>query len=260
MPIMMRAKYAKEGMMKYVSHLDLVRIFERAFRRAEIPMAFSQGFNPHPMVSFASPLSIGVSSEAEYFDLVLREAVPEEEFIQKLNHTLPEGIRLMAAKYYENEKLPSLMKESALISYRVEGYADHTLELNQLEAALNNFLESEEILIDKTIKKNKYKHRRQQKTTRVNIRPLIYAFAIQSVKNNYLSAEIQIHNLDSGTVKPLIVFREWFCSANLQVDLDQLSIHRMEVFRINEQGEYAPILPADSAMAQELNRGKRDVE
>ncbi len=260
MPMMMRAKYAKEGMMKYLSHLDLVRLFERAFRRAEIPLAFSQGFNPHPIVSFASPLSIGVSSEAEYFDLVLSKAMHEAEFVRKLNHTLPEGIRLVTAKYHEIEKVPSLMKESALISYRVEGYADHTLETNQLESSLDIFLDGEEIWIDKIIKKNKYKHRRQQKITRINIRPLIHALAIQSVRDNYMSAEIQIHNLDSGTVKPLIVFREWFHSANLQIDLDQLSIHRLEVFRINEQAEYEPILPSDSSMVQELNSGKRDVE
>ncbi len=157
MPMIMRAKYTKVGMMKYISHLDLVRLFERAFRRAEIPMAFTQGFNPHPMVSFASPLSIGISSEAEYFDLVLASSMEEKEFFVRMNNTLPSEIQIKAAKFYPANKLTSLMKESTLLSYRIEGHSDALLRSETLEESLKTFLSQKEILIEKTIKKNKYK-------------------------------------------------------------------------------------------------------
>lgn len=260
MPMIMRVKYAKEGMMKYVSHLDLVRLFERAFRRAEIPLAFSQGFNPHPMVSFASPLSIGVSSESEYFDLVLGKEMKEAEFLVRINQTLPQGVRLIAAKYYGKEKIPSLMKESALIAYNVQGYASTSLSQSQLKRSLDAFLDLEEIPIEKTIKKNKYKNRRNHKTTRINIRPLIHTLLLETVEENYFSAKLQTHNLDSGTVKPIIVFRELFRFANIEIDLDQLSIHRLDVFRINGNSEYESILSEGYTTVQPLHIGKCDGE
>ncbi|RQD70618.1 MAG: DUF2344 domain-containing protein [Tindallia sp. MSAO_Bac2] len=246
MPMIMRAKYTKVGMMKYLSHLDLVRLFERAFRRAEIPLAFTQGFNPHPMVSFASPLSIGVSSEAEYFDLVLSTPLDAKEFTQRMNDTLPEGIHINAARLYSTNKLTSLMKESALLSYRIEGHSNIPLQLEALDESISSFLAQPEILIEKTIKKNKYKHRKQNKSVTVNIRSLIHSFNIKSVKENFFTAELEIYNYDSGTVKPLIVCQNWIRFSELQICQEDLTFHRTEVCRKNSQESFEAILSSDS--------------
>jgi radical SAM-linked protein len=64
-------KYTKEERVKYISHLDFLRLVQRAIRRADIPVAYSQGFNPHPRLSFASALAVGVTSEGEYLDIYL---------------------------------------------------------------------------------------------------------------------------------------------------------------------------------------------
>ena len=66
-----RIKFAKTGVMKFVGHLDVMRYFQKAIRRAELPIAYSEGFSPHMLLSFASPLGVGISSTGEYFDMVL---------------------------------------------------------------------------------------------------------------------------------------------------------------------------------------------
>jgi len=86
-------KYSLEEEGCFLSHLDLMRLMERAFRRANLPLAFSEGFNPHPRVSFASALAVGVTSEGEYLDVQLRENIPIQEVQKRLNMALPSGIR-----------------------------------------------------------------------------------------------------------------------------------------------------------------------
>ena len=65
-----RSRFKKYGLARYVSHIDMIRVFERAMRRADIPLAYSQGYHPHPMLSFSPALAVGVTSDAEYMDVV----------------------------------------------------------------------------------------------------------------------------------------------------------------------------------------------
>ncbi len=82
---------------KYVSHLDFVRVFGRAMRRAQIPIAYSEGFNPHPLLTFALPLPVGHTSECELLEITLAEDIPKEEIVSKLNGVLPAGITVKEA-------------------------------------------------------------------------------------------------------------------------------------------------------------------
>ena len=89
----MRVKFIKTGYLKYLSHLDLVRLFIRAFSRANIPVKFSEGFNPHPKFSIGNPLPLGTESLAEYMDIELIEDMDPKEFMQKLNPILHNLLR-----------------------------------------------------------------------------------------------------------------------------------------------------------------------
>lgn len=86
--------FTKMGMMKYISHLDLMRLFMRAMRRADLPLKLSEGFSPHPKLSFKRALKLGLESENEEGAIVLRLPVSPEEFKNKLQLQLPEGIKL----------------------------------------------------------------------------------------------------------------------------------------------------------------------
>lgn len=84
--------FTKKGLMKYISHLDLMRTFMRALRRADLPLKYTQGFNPHPKFSIRRALKLGLESDNEEAIVVLRELVNPEEFKERLQKQLPEGI------------------------------------------------------------------------------------------------------------------------------------------------------------------------
>ena len=86
--------FTKMGLMKYISHLDLMRLFMRAMRRADLPLKLSEGFSPHPKLSLKRALKLGLESEHEEAAIVLRLPVFPEEFRNKLQPQLPEGIRI----------------------------------------------------------------------------------------------------------------------------------------------------------------------
>jgi radical SAM-linked protein len=156
--MIIRAKYTKTGTMVYLSHLDLVRLFERAFRRISLPMAFTQGYNQHPLISFAAPLSLGVSSSAEYLEVVLSEAMDPNEFINKMNGTLPEEIQIKEAVLKTDKQPKSLMHEVALVDYNVTLTAEN-MTASELEQSLTDFLGRETLIIEKKAKPSKNRGR-----------------------------------------------------------------------------------------------------
>ncbi|MFQ5647412.1 MAG: TIGR03960 family B12-binding radical SAM protein, partial [bacterium] len=101
--IKIRLQYQKMGNIRFVSHLDLINAFNRALRRAGIQVAYSQGFHPHPRISFCLPLSLGVESVCELCDIHLSEYISPEDFVKLLNQTLPEGLKVVKAGYVSNK-------------------------------------------------------------------------------------------------------------------------------------------------------------
>lgn len=93
-----RIKFAKTGHMKFVGHLDTMRYFQKAIRRAELPVAFSGGYSPHMIMSFAAPLGVGTTSLGEYFDMELTETVPTKEIENRLNAVMAEGVSICSAR------------------------------------------------------------------------------------------------------------------------------------------------------------------
>lgn len=90
--------FAKKGTMKFISHLDLMRLFMRAVRRAALPIKMTEGFNPHPKISLKRALKLGVESDNEEATFILREPVSPQEFKQRLEKQLPEGIYIKEVK------------------------------------------------------------------------------------------------------------------------------------------------------------------
>lgn len=91
-----RLNFSKTGRAIYISHLDVNRMMTRAVRRAQLPMWYTEGFNPHPYIAFALPLSLGQSSDCEYMDIRIEGDMTDEEIRQRLNATLPEGISILS--------------------------------------------------------------------------------------------------------------------------------------------------------------------
>ena len=114
-----RIVFSKIGRAKYVSHLDLVRTMTRAVRRAEIPLWYTEGFNRHPYLTFAAPLSLGHEGLRETMDIRLEDEMPFDEVVERLNRVLPEGIRAISAA--------EAVAKTALLTaaeYRITFYCD----------------------------------------------------------------------------------------------------------------------------------------
>ena len=115
-----RIKFAKTGHMKFVGHLDTMRYFQKAIRRAELPVAFSGGYSPHMIMSFAAPLGVGTTSLGEYFDMELTETVPTKEIEDRLNAVMAEGVSICSARRVEDGKASTAMALVAAADYFIQ--------------------------------------------------------------------------------------------------------------------------------------------
>lgn len=93
-----RIKYSKQGLMKFIGHLDMMRSFQKLLRRTEIDVTFSEGYSPHMIMSYAFPLGVGMTSDSEYVDVDFNRAYPSVELVKKMNEAAPEGIRFLDAR------------------------------------------------------------------------------------------------------------------------------------------------------------------
>lgn len=142
----LRLKFQKTGSAVYISHLDLMRTFQRAFLRAGMPLTYSEGFNPHAQLSIALPLSVGVSSYCELIDFSLMENITLAEIPRRLNEVLPEGIRALEA--YRCERKAKYIKW-----LDVEGVYEYDGEnAAELLPALTEFYGQESLVIERKTK------------------------------------------------------------------------------------------------------------
>ncbi len=113
-----RIRFAKQGAMRFLSHLELLTVFTRAVSRGNVPILFSQGFHPHPRFSFATATSVGVESEAEYLDMFITPGISAQEISERLNRVLPRGLRVLEARLIP-PKSPSLSTLIESTRYRI---------------------------------------------------------------------------------------------------------------------------------------------
>ena len=197
-------KYTKEIEIKFIAHLDLMRTIQKVVRRAQLPVKYSKGFNPHMALSIAQPLSVGVYSSGEYMDLILTEEVDEQEIIDRLNEKTASGIKFLTATRIidvENQKkLPQAMALIDACRYIIKVQYNDSVNL---EEELKTLLEEKEW---NTIKKSKKGERE------VDIKALVYDFKfwikdnelvintlIQSGSREHLSADLLVNYIKEKT-------------------------------------------------------------
>ena len=114
----LRITFAKQNALRYTGHLDLHRIWERAARRAELPLAYSQGFHPQPKISLAAALPLGFSSRCEVLDMRLTEELPLDGLKERIQHAVPSALQIMEIESVD-EKLPAMQTLVAKAEYEV---------------------------------------------------------------------------------------------------------------------------------------------
>jgi radical SAM-linked protein len=141
-----RIRFAKHGKVRFISHRDVARAFERAFRIEQLPLAFTEGFSPRPKVSFGLALSVGHESDAEYLDLELTELVDVESLPDRLTPALPEGMPATGAARLI-ERAPALQESITEVQYRVATVDGHGQPVPEavLDAAASGAMASREL-------------------------------------------------------------------------------------------------------------------
>ncbi len=186
-----RAKITKGEELRYLSHLDFANLFLRIFSRAKLPMAYSEGFNPHMKLAFASALSLGVASEAEYIDFELRECVAEEELVKKLKVNLPAGIRLLDIR-------PILGKHRALMDETDEARYAITVPYVGDKAAAKRAVERYNQAPSAVFHRVTPKKQRDIETKEFLLQPIRL-----TAKEDSLSLGMDISVTKHGSVKPI---------------------------------------------------------
>ena len=167
-----RVKYSKQGLMKFIGHLDMMRYFQKACRRAGIDVTYTEGMSPHMSMSYAFPLGVGMTSDSEYVDVDISTPLSGEEITERLNQSAPEGIHFLEAREIGITKAEKGMNQVARADYTLRFREGYEWE-EGWEDDFEEFLKKDEILVIKKGKKTEKE---------VNIRPLIYKAEIEKTE------------------------------------------------------------------------------
>lgn len=212
----LRIQFTKEEPVRYISHLDLARAFERALRRAKLPLALSEGFNPHIKVAYASALSVGVTSSSEFVDIELREILPEDTAVMALRQQLPAGLNIVDYRMLETNPA-ALMKVVNMAGYTLEVPLSRPVGEDELRAHLASLLRATELVFTRSSPKG---------TRTIDLRPLIRELGLLEATADRVELALQVYITDKGSVKPQEVLQVLRVQYAVPLREDAAVIHR----------------------------------
>ncbi len=186
----LRVRFRRGEEVKFISHLDLVRLWQRALRRAEIPVAYSQGFNPQPRMSLAVPLAVGVTSQAELMDVFCTKWVSPHGFTAAVSRQLPPGIEILQV-YQIPLTMPSLQSQVRYVEYEVEVEVEK--DRQDIESAITSLL---------SVKHLPWHHQRDTETRNYDLRALIDDLWLVGWHNGYCTIGMRLCCDSSGSGRP----------------------------------------------------------
>lgn len=215
-------KFNKNGYAKYTSHLDLMRFFKRSFRKNGITLRYSQGFNPHPKMSFAQPLSLGYSSSCEYLEFETELEHEPSEMLKLLGQTMPEGLDLVWCKELK-ANVKSLAAAADSADYKV--WIPTVVSDDKLAELAAGYMAQDEIITLKRQKKDK-------KMVLVNIKNMIRGFEAKNYDNQII---LNLH-LDCGSISncsPELVITSFCEFADIDIPRYKMEVERKSIKFVN---------------------------
>ena len=225
-----RIRMRKMGRYVFLSHLDMMRALERAIRRSRLRLAFSEGFHPHPKISFAAPLSVGVSSESEVADIELVSETAADEVKVKLAAELPEELRVdKAVEVASGDR--SLMSQVAAATYRISVPAD-LLGNRPLGDQIRRLLERDSLTITRE---------RKGSSEIVDIRPLILGLAVARSDASHAEIEARLATGSKGNLRPADLIAALRECGILAGEQRGVTVHRVEILA-EQNGSMVPLI------------------
>src|SRR6056297_101243 len=221
-----RVRYEKKSRVKYLGHLEMIKVFERAFRRIGIPLKYTEGFNPHPKMSFALPSSVGFSSIGEYIDVEVTEAVRIGKFIEKMNSALPGGLKLIVGGYVD-AKAKSLMSMVDYSEFEIDFPLDAEIDMDSI-MELEKILESGPIPARKRTKSGKIVEK--------NLKEDIHGYETVNFKNNRIVLKVLLSAGSRGNLNPLFLLKGLGEKTGWNIDPHNVDVLRIDLFSKAEGG------------------------
>lgn len=211
-----RIKFTKHGAMKFVGHLDIMRYFQKAMRRADVDIKYSEGFSPHQIMSFAAPLGVGLTSNGEYMDIEVFRTEDSRTMIKRLNGVMTEGIEIVDYRRLEDTS-KNAMSVVAAADYTIT-FREHAKpeDLEIFFKELEEFYHQKELVITKKTKRSERE---------VDIKPLIYDLSREG--------DLIFMKLSTGSannLKPELVLESFYQMKGIRLPEFGFLIQREEVY------------------------------
>jgi radical SAM-linked protein len=202
----LRIRFKRGEEIKFISHLDLIRVWQRAFRRAGVSLAYSEGFNPHPRLSLAAPLALGVTGEAELMDVYTVQPMSNQAFAAMVSLQLPQGLEI-AQVFPMTFEAPALQAQMRFAEYEVRVTAP---DIDMLKQSIDSLLASESL---------PWQHQRDTGVKSYDLRKLIESIWLVCHENGFATLGMKLRCGSEGAGRPEQVAKA--------LGLDSpLSIHR----------------------------------
>ncbi|MCL0091720.1 TIGR03936 family radical SAM-associated protein [Dehalococcoidales bacterium] len=186
----LRIRFCRGEEIKFISHLDIIRLWQRALHRAGIPLAYSEGFSPHPRISLAAPLPVGVTSEAELMDIICTRWVSPHFFTSAVSQQLPAGVKIIKVQQIGLNQ-PSLQSQVGFAEYKVE--LETEKDQRQIESALTSLLSEKHL---------PWQHQRDTGTRSYDLRALIDDLWLTSWHGGCCTIGMRLRCDSSGSGRP----------------------------------------------------------
>ncbi|MBR4958465.1 MAG: TIGR03936 family radical SAM-associated protein [Phascolarctobacterium sp.] len=233
----LRMQITKDRDIRFISHLEYVRTIERAIRRAKLPAAYSEGFNPHLKFSLASALGVGVVSYTEFVEIELAEPVEIEAAARALDKALPRGIRVLAADAVANNTA-ALMAEAAGASYVV------TLPYDKdITEVVANYNDAVELLFKKAAPK------RKEKFKEIDVKFYIPELAVE-LKDGKTIFSFECKITPTGSMKAVDLLNALNEAYGLELPVEMADIERHTLYKFTKRGKKVPMLNKDAVKLQ----------
>lgn len=227
-----RVKFKKHGAIRFIGHLDVMRFFQKCIRRAGLDIAYSGGYSPHQIMSFAHPLGVGMESNGEYMDIELNTVTTSDDMMKRMNDASVEGIEIVSIKELP-EGAGNAMASVAAASYTVRFREGKEPTTNVAEKIID-FMSQKQILITKETKKN---------TLEVDLKPGIYEFRVNEDGSLYLFVDAS----SGGNIKPIAVIEALLSKYDESLQENACLITREETYmNLSKDDEKPEFVPLDS--------------
>ena len=225
----LRLQITKEPGIRFISHLEYQATLEKAIRRAKLPVAYSQGYNPHMKFSLASALGVGITSDCEFIEIELAADIELEEAIAKLKQALPVGIHIKQGDLVEKQE-PKLMASAAGAEYVVKVPCE-----SDPSDGLHGFNTASEVIFAKPIPKG------HGKTKEIDVKKFIPVVA-GKYENNVLTLKFSCKITLTGSMKAAELLKVLKDQFQVKITYEAADIRRTALYGLNEQGHKRPLL------------------